>query len=761
MWRKLPLMISILSIAWGIPVAVHASPRVKSSTCFLDVLKQSFPVAAIKEVSGVPSSTFKYLMHTKSEGKFYPELSEFFSVPKKLQPIAILPNDAAKTLIQIDSELSNHERFPIYRLQNKGMFDQWNEVSKTIAKSSGSPEEAISDFVVFRKDKQIAFAKKDGHLIPIEINSNSNPITLQPEQKVRIEVSNSDSDLTEELLVREYAEKTTGAEKFKIRKMSPVTNDMRYSRDRTFEWEGELIANMRSKGARTVPNIQELIRASGRQGIAVDHFGTVSVDPKIEAALKKAYELSYPNAKDGFKDAIDKFAERQVYHTLMHRYLDENPALVKSFLTSDAYTNLAEEFVNVHASYIGATQFDIAKGMLAEMKLYEFEKQFHGVTSPALSESQRYLAAVPHYHEQMEAWLKSQTISTPNDIKALSAKLNGVQPFSLDHASTTLDVETLVKKAEVSIKTVKGQLDRHITHNKLTRLAQKAGLITDTKQSFPNNLIANVGMANVEGESRYAVSAYMNPARADGYFGPPLQNYHELPVFTVHPGEVSKQEANQMMLEIVRSPNFDAQIKKIEIYAPKLSKYLSTGEGVPETVKEFAKTLYGDAFAPTVYKKLGVVYDPNTFNRFFPDGSRDFQKMHMYRYLFDLAHGETSVLIKNTMSKPQYLQRVFMSKWKPYAFEKVTADKAQNALDEVLETGSNRIKRLRHEAVDAPKMPVDIREECEVAMTWDAYNMKFQRWATHWDEWDAMGGGWNCVCFMRKSIFNPYSIRQF
>jgi hypothetical protein len=215
-----------------------------------------------------------------------------------------------------------------------------------------------------------------------------------------------------------------------------------------------------------------------------------------------------------------------------------------------------------------------------------------------------------------------------------------------------------------------------------------------------------------------------------------------------------------VMLDLISSPNFNTQIKKVEQHAPVIAAYLMRSPTVPEEVKSFAKTLFSEAFAVAVYQKLGKVYDPNSMNRYFFDGFHDFQKMNMYRYIFDFVHGFTSVLVREHSSRLNYLERVWLAKWKTYDFRNLTNSDLDQALSTVMDAGRKRILKMRGEPIDH-RTPVDVRETVEIWFGWDFYDTKFLRWHLHWDEWETMGGGWTCICFLRRTIFNPFSIRQF
>ena len=53
------------------------------------------------------------------------------------------------------------------------------------------------------------------------------------------------------------------------------------------------------------------------------------------------------------------------------------------------------------------------------------------------------------------------------------------------------------------------------------------------------------------------------------------------------------------------------------------------------------------------------------------------------------------------------------------------------------------------------------KEHFEKVFGWDTFDMWFLRWEKFWDVWNTLGGAWDCICFGRKSIFNPKTLQQW
>ena len=48
-----------------------------------------------------------------------------------------------------------------------------------------------------------------------------------------------------------------------------------------------------------------------------------------------------------------------------------------------------------------------------------------------------------------------------------------------------------------------------------------------------------------------------------------------------------------------------------------------------------------------------------------------------------------------------------------------------------------------------------LQEQLEVVFGWDTTAMKYLRWQEMWNVWNTLGAAWDCICFTRKTIFNP------
>jgi hypothetical protein len=297
------------------------------------------------------------------------------------------------------------------------------------------------------------------------------------------------------------------------------------------------------------------------------------------------------------------------------------------------------------------------------------------------------------YMSKMENWIKHDSTSVPSDIPGLVKANAGAQPFPAV-VEMTPALKQAVSNAAGDVSKVKGQLARHDTHAMLTKIAGKFGLTIDTRRSFSNNIIANFGLAKAEGI--YTVSAFFDSARADGYLGPPVAGYKALPRFEAAKTVPTHDEIVKVMQDILQSPNFDEQKKKIAEHAPILTSYFMNSPEVPENIRKFAGTLYSDKFAQTVYQRLGKAYDPNTFNRFFPNGYRDFENMNRYRSLFDLVHGTTTALVKSKGTHLQFFERVLAGKWRKYNFP-ATSEDVSSAMKTSLQAGSGRLAKLQGE----------------------------------------------------------------
>lgn len=174
------------------------------------------------------------------------------------------------------------------------------------------------------------------------------------------------------------------------------------------------------------------------------------------------------------------------------------------------------------------------------------------------------------------------------------------------------------------------------------------------------------------------------------------------------------------------------------------------------------RTLDSTDLAVKILERFGPIADndPLVVNRFFPEGFAQFQKSAVYRYVFEFVRGVETHLIAST-SPEETLARTFAGKWKNHVFSDVHEDVIAKAIEKTLTDASHRIRILNHEQGVKRKTLKDWQEYFEKIFGWDTFDMWFLRWEKFWDVWHTLGGAWDCICFSRKSIFNPRVLQQW
>ncbi|MEK7105857.1 MAG: hypothetical protein AAB895_00690, partial [Patescibacteria group bacterium] len=293
--------------------------------------------------------------------------------------------------------------------------------------------------------------------------------------------------------------------------------------------------------------------------------------------------------------------------------------------------------------------------------------------------------------------------------------------------------------------------------------------------TFIGNLMLRT--VDIHGEKRFAFPWLK---RASGYLGADREK--ELPAIT---------EAREIGLDEVMRDIFSGQVgdeghpylsqeARIFKHSGTILKYLASNELVPVSVRKFVASLSSTDSIIRVLETMGNISDndPNIISRFFPEGVGEFHLASIHRYLFDFVRGVESNLVLGAKDQGFVAKvGVWAGNWRNRDFSKLDSQRINAAVEETLHDGHSRLLELNHAVGDINKMATvlglntdemsqlsqdeyratwkTLQEQLEVVFGWDTTAMKYLRWQEMWNVWNTLGAAWDCICFTRKTIFNP------
>lgn len=602
--------------------------------------------------------------------------------------------------------------------------------------------------------------------------------------------------------------------KCEVRRMSSITNDFYYKRHALLEREGVFFTTIRHMGVHTLGEIQNVSRLLFDDAWTIDpNSGELKVDQSVMEMWVKVRSLPF----ERFGNAPDE-TTRQMIHAEARTYLREQAyyrlimeklkgsELVESFMQSTAYQNYSLPFRERHLAAYGATEEKVARSMLAGMYLFSFE----GMNNPYQSPSQRMLAKVKGYHREMAEYLINYEGEMPtfdglangrseaekqamfSDLLATFTK-EQLQSANLDEMRC--DEETRVKvltEAENCIPYAKAEMGRNPVHRQVIESVDRLGLIvsegSESRVGMGDVFIGNLMLKTVDinGNKRFTFPWLRD---ASGYLG--VDSQVELPPVP----EAENIEMDQVIRDIFSGETDElghpylTQEQRVFKHTGTILKYLTEDQSVPVSVRKFVASLTSNEAIVRVIETMGNISDndPNIVNRFFPEGVGEFHKGSIYRYVFDFVRGIESNLIVAQGEKKGGVRSIaaklemFAGNWRNRDFSRINHQEIEQAIKETLVDGHSRLIELNHAVGDIDKMAraltlneeemsevnqtayrkswKTIQEKLEVVFGWDTTNMKYLRWQELWNVWHTLGAAWDCICFTRKTIFNPKPLK--
>lgn len=697
--------------------------------------------------------------------------------------------NCSSVLTAIDGRLFNHgnpEHFIGQELY--GQYEQVKAELQAQAVLQLGETGKLSEYVFFDRRTQQAlffFQTESSQIIPIAVKHEFDVKNLQFAGKYAGDVS--ESSLAEELKLHEiliemgFTDWSADTQSYSLRLINSISNEFHLTRQADLEHDGIIINTLRDNGVHTIGELQAVFRLLFSRGIQTGQDGETYVDQDLLDRARKIFCLAYPEiAPRHAEQWICEAAQEKLYFHAVIEQLRQNQPLVLAFMQSQVFFNHVREFKDRHLASLGQTEREAAIAMLAGFYLLQYEGN-----PPEHSRSQYYFANTAGYFEDIQAFLAdyeqlgnqipeilNSAIKEQREVVCGVAEIS--EPFIAQKQQVLDDFDNNYYKALC-------QKRRHRTHQALLGTLQKvrAPITVDPRKGMFPNLIANLAIKRVKtDEDEYHLLPCTWFWWNGGYL---LEDGEAPPNFNEQKSRVNPENEplDSVNTRLSRSlqyifgisqatdsaekgsvyAQYQAQEQRIISEAPTIMEYLATGDDVPETIRSFISQIISGDFVYRVLEKFGSVsdQDPNIINRFFPEGLHAFTQSVSYRYAFDFVRGiETNLNFQNGFKAKMRAQ--FIGDWQPLDISKLSLDKLEKARKLVLRDGEHRLAWLNHETTKIKTLK-DLQEKAEIIFGWDTEDMKFLRWTPFWDVWHTLGGAWDCVCFARKTIFNPRAFK--
>lgn len=683
-------------------------------------------------------------------------------------------------LSEIDHLLVDDRGRP-QRLLGEENFETW-EVFRLLLKRDLDPQIDVSDLVVFDRENHsfwIVLTKgestervlvtKDGidkaqfDTALARLSTGKNPRYL----------SESMLFSSHELAVYRDLRKDYPRNLPKVRRISPITNEIPLARHRKFEREGAFFTRLRHQGVSSLGELQELNRYFFENGIRL-HPTTKEID--FDRELAQAW-LVMRSLEDGAETSLSnsrhlpemmKAAREKVFFGVITGVLEKNHELVEKFVVSAVFRKYKRDFCDRVLSGYGQTDLDIAKAMLGNYYLYKFE----GADSPLTSEYWSIFASMPYFLESIEefCFVHKNTIPIPLP----TSDRNFQTTYMSDMVNRFFTQEELentpfcrfrfgaggkarvISDANSARVRAKAEINRHPFHEHANQLLARRGFIVEPASDLGvfGVLIGNVALATDEERRNFTISRWFPDADAYWPKGPNLPEIVDVDTY---------RSPTTFTREILGETTFEGQMRRLMGNCDEVMEFLQTDTSVPDEVRAFFSQLGSDELVTKILARYGKLtdQDPNIVNRFFPGGLHEFRKMACYRFVNDFVRGVETNLLFQTSNSLTRAGRRLQRKFKHHDFSKVDENQWREAIDLTLKMGANRIRLLNHEVGVGRHTLKDWQEFFEKTFGWDSRDMSYLRWEKFWDIWNILGGAWDCVCFSRKPIFNVRVLPQW
>jgi hypothetical protein len=758
--------------------------------------RESAAFQVAKESLGPMRSSAIYVANRASRGRFFPETSVYFDGPKEREKQEVSWRQLPGVLDNIDSRITSDSKRP-ENFAGKKLASDWqsarDSLRELLIQHSGEGTK-LTDYVFSVKGSHTLFyeAVRDGKgfIYPLTVGGGISNEEMQ--QSIARQVSEpaacaelgrerSDAGSIEENIAVENAVELiqdrmmlvpgTGS----LRRISSVTNEFAPVRHEGFEHDGKMIRTLRRMGAYSVGELQQAQLFLIQKTLHFDEEeGEVGFDQDVADVWTSMWMKAHPDREEPeAAEELGKYARERIYFEFVSQWLRENPQLAARFRNSHEYKKHHEQFRDMNLSASGQTETQTAVAMLANYYLYRFE----GANTPQESPSQRQLALIEGFHNDVASFLDAEgelALDLPKVPQINSAGCQSEELRNVAERLSNLPYKQAVfdnaEKVQVidQARSAMQRIEHEISRHRATQpIADLLGLIHGDDTKLIHALVANIGLARVPGEKRFTASSWF-PC-AEGY----LPDGAGIFPFEQERGASSIEDAiryvfNGQAMDMgdggFSDSAYESQVARISEVGAQVIDFLRTDQRVPEKVRQFAETI---ASPKELKVKLLEVFshigeqDPLVVNRFFPEGFETFYTMTLHRYATDFLRGVESQLVKSTKPAKERARRRFKGQWKDYDFSTVDEDTLQSAIDKTLARGEHRINKLNHEEGEKKTTLKDWQEYFEKVFGWDTHEMKFLRWESFWDVWNSLGPAWDCICFSRKPIFNTDTYQQF
>ncbi|QQG42153.1 MAG: hypothetical protein HYV90_02455 [Candidatus Woesebacteria bacterium] len=709
-------------------------------------------------------SGLDYGLHKVTRGKYKADLELYFGPHEHKSEIDKGLHDTAQVLTDIDEKLAGGSEF----IGDK--FEVWKKVKTELEDHVGLK---ITDQVLIDRKggNHVLFAEKDDKIVPIFLSGVSTEGDTRSLFGIGNEYpkeANTSENVARELTIFKIMEaEALEPENYKLRKVDSVANDFELRRHALFEREGDEFEAIRAQGALSIGELQTVSRLLLFGGITFEE-GEVRTSPSLEDIWIKTRMISMgenvdtKTAQAVAQKEIAQFAKEVVYFRLAQQYFVEHPDVTREFMKSEYYLQHRKDFINSHLAARGQTEEKIAEAMLANYCLARFEK-----TDIENSPSQKYIKDKEGFMGDIDNFLTGLGVFVPGEIRDLATELKGAlvnKVISYNQRYVAL------AEAKRSLEKVANEIWRHKETRKIfDRLVQLSpfDFVDDKEKPVKvfRVIIGNLGLAKVPGEGKFTMSSYLPkvPYYPEGSevlpFDPEKARHAKIidSIKCIFDGSVLPPSGSGE-----KASAYESQVTRIYTEGTTILRFLTEDPRIPDNVREFVQAITSDNLGQKILERYGPVsdQDPQIVNRFFKDGFDRFQTMITHRYVTDFVRGVETNLILLTGGTGDKVSRQFMGDWKNFDFSQLPDEVVDKAIEMTLADGKHRLELLNHETSERTTLK-DKQELLEKVFGWNTYDMWFLRWEKFWNVWNTLGGAWDCICFMRKPIFNPGTIKQF
>ncbi len=730
-------------------------------------VKESVLGRTLVESLGPIRSFLLWSANRGSGGRIFPKLNRYFG--NEIDHGSGGECDGGEqlftSLFNLDAILKGEDDVPEHFI-GKENYAKWKQLKASI-QTKIEPSDEITDYVLFDRDdkKSFAFVRRGDEFIPIAVNNGDIVMGTSFFAGAKHEA------IETELAIEKFKQKDLArVNDYKVRRLSSITNDFACRRHLIFERDGAVVTNLRHQGVWSLGEFQEASRQLFSRGIYYDGAqGKVMIDDDLFNQVHQVCLTSEgnPNQSLRAKNELEFYVRENIFWQMINAYFNEHPLIVTNFMQSDAYQKLSYNFKDKYLSSIGLTEKDTAQMMLANYLLYRFE----GYSDPAASPSQKYLASIPEFHVEIQKYceqadtdhtLLQDSIRTADSQMQILGKLfqsiekKDLVPFTQKRL-TENHKTNLLKDLEDARKKMAGQINRHEFDERGVKWLENKGVLVSRKGIFAT-LISNFSLAKVDAR-RYTATSWLT--QCDNY----LPTEDTLPDIPAIEKKCQLADVVDAVRVIFPPSNFsyEEQDEAIIQHAPQILSFLAENGLVPDKVHQFMSQVVGHELPVRVLERYCDICgnDPLIVNRFLPDGVSEFQKSACYRYIFEFVRGIETNLILLTRPENEKLQRQFGGKWRAYDFSRVSESIINQAITLTLNDASHRIDLLNHEIGVKRTTVSDYQDLFEKVFGWDTIDIRFLRWEKFWDIWNTLGGAWDCICFSRKTVFNPHTWQQW